>query len=102
MDNRSLASLSDRLFGQILDSLVAIVGFLIAGILAAISPTIGGVAIIIAVIFAVFYILSPMVSRAGRVTGNGSSTRRLSMRPPASHAPMEKHSFGICSSPCSA
>ena len=39
------------------DSLVAIVGFLIAGILAAISPTIGGVAIIIAVIFAVFYIL---------------------------------------------
>jgi len=35
MDNRSLASLSDRLFGQILDSIVAIVGFLIAGTLAA-------------------------------------------------------------------
>jgi uncharacterized RDD family membrane protein YckC len=57
MDYQNLGSLSDRLFGQILDSLVAIGAFILAGILYAVSPTIGGVALIAAIIYAIFYIL---------------------------------------------
>ena len=57
MDSQNLASLSDRLFGQILDSLVAIGAFLVAGILYAISNTIGSIALIAAVAYAIFYIL---------------------------------------------
>jgi uncharacterized RDD family membrane protein YckC len=57
MNNQNLGSLSDRLLGQILDSLVAIGAFILAGILYAVSPTIGGVALIAAVIYAIFYIL---------------------------------------------
>jgi uncharacterized RDD family membrane protein YckC len=57
MDYQNLGSLSDRLFGQILDSLVAIGVFIVAGILYAVSPTIGGVALIAAIIYAIFYIL---------------------------------------------
>jgi uncharacterized RDD family membrane protein YckC len=55
--NPNLASLSDRLLGQILDSLVAVGAFILAGILYAVSPTIGGVALIAAIIYAIFYIL---------------------------------------------
>ena len=57
MDSQNLASLSDRLFGQILDSLVAIGAFLVAAILYAISNTIGSIALIAAVVYAIFYIL---------------------------------------------
>ncbi len=57
MDYQNLASLSDRLFGQILDSLVAIAAVVVAAVLYAISPTIGGLALVLAVIFALFYIL---------------------------------------------
>jgi len=57
MDYENLASLSDRLFGQILDSLVAIAAVAAAGVLYAISPTLGGLAIILAILFAIFYIL---------------------------------------------
>ena len=57
MDNQQLASLSDRLFGQILDSFVAVGAFIIALILYSISPTIGGVVLIAAIGYAIFYIL---------------------------------------------
>ncbi len=57
MENLGLASLSDRLFGQILDSLIAIIPVVIAGIVAAIAPTVGLFAIIIAILFGAFYIL---------------------------------------------
>src|SRR2546423_10371416 len=57
MDNQQLASLSDRLFGQILDSFVAVGAFVIALILYSISPTIGGVVLIAAIGYAIFYIL---------------------------------------------
>jgi uncharacterized RDD family membrane protein YckC len=57
MDQQNLASLSDRLFGQILDSLVAIGAFILAAILYAVSNTIGSVALIAAVAYAIFYIL---------------------------------------------
>lgn len=57
MDSQNLASLSDRLFGQILDSLVAIGAFILAAILYAISNTIGSIALIAAVAYAIFYIL---------------------------------------------
>lgn len=57
MDYQHLGSLSDRLLGQILDSLVAIGAFVLAGILYAVSPTIGAVALIAAIVYAIFYIL---------------------------------------------
>src|SRR5215210_2298668 len=57
MSNPSLASLSQRLFGQILDSLVVVAAFLVAGVLFAISPDIGTIAIILAAAFSLFYIL---------------------------------------------
>ena len=57
MNNQNLASLSDRLLGQILDSFVAVAAFVVAGILYAISPTIGALALIAAVGYAIFYIL---------------------------------------------
>jgi uncharacterized RDD family membrane protein YckC len=57
MDYQNLGSLSNRLLGQILDSFVAIGAFLLAGILYAVSPTIGGVALIAAIVYAIFYIL---------------------------------------------
>ena len=57
MDYQNLASLSDRLFGQILDSLVAVAGLAFAGVVYFISPTLGGLAVILAILFAVFYIL---------------------------------------------
>jgi uncharacterized RDD family membrane protein YckC len=57
MDNPKLASLSDRLFGQILDSLFAIAAFIGAGILYVVSPTLGAIGIIAAAGYAVFYIL---------------------------------------------
>jgi uncharacterized RDD family membrane protein YckC len=57
MDYENLASLSDRLFGQILDSLVAVAAFAAAGVLYFISPTLGGLGIILAILFAIFYIL---------------------------------------------
>jgi uncharacterized RDD family membrane protein YckC len=57
MDNQDLASLSDRFFGQILDSFVAIAAFIVAAFMYAISPTIGALAMIAALGFALFYIL---------------------------------------------
>jgi len=57
MDYQNLASLSDRLFGQILDSLVAVAAFVVAGVLYFLSPTLGGLAVVLAVLFAIFYIL---------------------------------------------
>ena len=57
MDYQNLGSLSNRLLGQILDSFVAIGAFILAGILYAVSPTIGGVALIAAIVYAIFYIL---------------------------------------------
>ena len=57
MNYQNLGSLSNRLLGQILDSFVAIGAFLLAGILYAVSPTIGGVALIAAIAYAIFYIL---------------------------------------------
>ena len=57
MDYQDLASLSDRLFGQILDSLVALAAFAFAGVLYIVSPTLGGLGVILAILFAVFYIL---------------------------------------------
>jgi uncharacterized RDD family membrane protein YckC len=57
MDYENLASLSDRLFGQILDSLVAVAAFAAAGVLYFISPTLGGFGFFLAILFAVFYIL---------------------------------------------
>jgi uncharacterized RDD family membrane protein YckC len=57
MDNQNLASLSDRLFGQILDSLVAFAAFIAAFIIAAISSTLGVIALVGAIGFAIFYIL---------------------------------------------
>ena len=57
MDNQSLASLSQRLFGQILDSLVAVAAIVVAVVLFAISPDIGLIALILAGCFSIFYIL---------------------------------------------
>jgi uncharacterized RDD family membrane protein YckC len=57
MDYQNLASLSDRLFGQILDSLVAVAAFAVAGVLYIISPTLGGLGFVLAILFAIFYIL---------------------------------------------
>jgi uncharacterized RDD family membrane protein YckC len=57
MDYENLASLSDRLFGQILDSLVAVAAFAAAGVLYFISPTLGGLGMVLAILFAIFYIL---------------------------------------------
>ena len=57
MNNLPLASLSDRLFGQILDSFVVIAAFIAAALMYAISPTIGAIAMISALGFALFYIL---------------------------------------------
>jgi uncharacterized RDD family membrane protein YckC len=53
----NLASLSDRILGQILDSLVAIAAYVIAGVLSAFAPTLGVIALIIAVVYSVYYIL---------------------------------------------
>ena len=57
MDSQNLGSLSDRLLGQILDSFVAIGAFVLATILYVVSPTIGAVALIAAIAYAIFYIL---------------------------------------------
>jgi uncharacterized RDD family membrane protein YckC len=57
MDYANLASLSDRLFGQILDSLVIVAGFIVAFMLLLISSTLGSVALIAAIGFGVFYLL---------------------------------------------
>ena len=57
MDNQDLASLSDRFFGQILDSLVPVAVFVAAAFMYAISRTIGALAMIGALGFAIFYIL---------------------------------------------
>jgi uncharacterized RDD family membrane protein YckC len=57
MDYENLASLSDRLFGQILDSLVAIAAIALGGVLYFISPTLGGLGMVLAILFAIFYIL---------------------------------------------
>lgn len=57
MDYENLASLSDRLFGQILDSLVAIAAFAAAGVLYVLSPTLGGLGLVLAILFGIFYIL---------------------------------------------
>lgn len=57
MDTPQLASLSDRLFGQILDSLVAMVGVILAVILSAFSSNIGGIVLIAAILYALYYIL---------------------------------------------
>ena len=57
MDNQDLASLSDRFFGQILDSLVPVAAFIAATFTYAISRTLGGLAMIGALGFAIFYIL---------------------------------------------
>jgi len=57
MDYQNLASLSDRLFGQILDSLVAVAAFAVAFLLYFLSPTLGGLAVVLAVLFAIVYIL---------------------------------------------
>ena len=57
MVNQNLASLGERLFGQILDSMVAIAAIVIASILYAVSPSIGAIAIFAAIAFAIYYIL---------------------------------------------
>ena len=57
MDYENLASLSDRLFGQILDSLVAVAAFAAAALLYFISPSLGGLGFVLAILFAIFYIL---------------------------------------------
>jgi uncharacterized RDD family membrane protein YckC len=57
MNNQPLASLSARLFGQILDSLVAVAAFIAAGILYAFSSAIGLIAVIVAVCYAIYYLL---------------------------------------------
>jgi uncharacterized RDD family membrane protein YckC len=57
MEQQELASLTDRLFGQILDSLVAVAAFVGAVILSSISPRIGYVALFAAIGYAIFYIL---------------------------------------------
>ena len=57
MDYQILASLTDRLFGQILDSLVAVAALAAAGVLYIISPTLGGLGVVLAVLFAILYIL---------------------------------------------
>lgn len=57
MDDQSLASLGQRLFGQILDSLVVVAAFVVAGVLLAISPDIGTIAMLLALAFGIFYIL---------------------------------------------
>lgn len=57
MVNRELASLGARLGGQILDSLIAIAGIVIAAIVSAVSPTLGGLAMLAAILFAFLYIL---------------------------------------------
>ncbi|MFL5462621.1 MAG: RDD family protein [Gemmatimonadaceae bacterium] len=54
---RTLASLGDRLVGQIVDSLVALAPVVVAVILASISSTLGAIAVIAAVAFALYYIL---------------------------------------------
>ena len=57
MHNQNLASLSQRLFGQILDSLVVVAAFVIAFVLYAVSPNIGLIAFLLALAFSLFYIL---------------------------------------------
>ena len=57
MERQDLASLSDRLFGQILDSLIAFAPFIPAGILVVISPSLGMLAIVAAGGYAFYYIL---------------------------------------------
>ncbi len=49
--------MSDRLFGQILDSMVAIAAYLVAGVLMAVSTTLGTIALVAAVVYSIFYIL---------------------------------------------
>lgn len=57
MDYQNLGSLSDRLLGQILDSFVAIGAIVVAAILTVVSPRIGAIAMIAAIVYAIFYIL---------------------------------------------
>jgi uncharacterized RDD family membrane protein YckC len=57
IDNTNLASLSDRLVGQILDSFVAVAAYIIAGVLSAFAPTVGAIALIIAIVYSVYYLL---------------------------------------------
>jgi uncharacterized RDD family membrane protein YckC len=57
MDNQNLASLGERLFGQILDSMVAIAAIVVAAVVYGISPNSGGIVIYAAVGFAIYYIL---------------------------------------------
>ena len=57
MDNQNLASLGERLFGQILDSFVVVAAIVVAFILLAVSPNIGTTAMFAAIAFAIFYIL---------------------------------------------
>jgi len=53
----NLASLGDRIAGQILDSLIALAGLVVAFAFLAISETLGAIAIVAAAAFAFFYIL---------------------------------------------
>jgi len=53
----NLASLGDRLLGQILDSIVAIVVIVVSAVPSAMSDTIGGIALVVGALFALFYIL---------------------------------------------
>jgi uncharacterized RDD family membrane protein YckC len=53
----NLASLSQRFFGQILDSLVAIAAILVGAIPAAVSKPIGGITFLCGLGFALFYLL---------------------------------------------
>jgi uncharacterized RDD family membrane protein YckC len=57
MQQQGLASLSDRLFGQILDSLIAFAPFIPAWILVVVSPALGMLAILAAAAYALYYLL---------------------------------------------
>jgi len=57
MDNQNLASLSDRLFGQILDSFVIVAAVAVAFILYFFSSSIGALAMGAAIVYAIFYLL---------------------------------------------
>ena len=65
----NLASLGDRLIGQILDSIVAVVAIAVSAIPYAISQAIGGVALVCGVLFALFYILFADGFRGGQSYG---------------------------------
>jgi uncharacterized RDD family membrane protein YckC len=67
LDN--LASLGDRLGGQILDSIVAVLAVLVTAIPLAISDTVGQITLAGGVLFALFYILFADGFRNGQSYG---------------------------------